>query len=59
MSTYYPSSQTTGWSALFFSAEMGDVTTAQSLLKAGANPHLKDKVKYIHMYTIVRCIMYI
>jgi ankyrin repeat protein len=34
---------TTNWSALFFSAERGDVTTTQSLLKAGANPHLTDK----------------
>ena len=51
MCTCSPSSQTTGWSALFISAERGDVTTTQSLLKAGANPHLRDKVK--HMYIVV------
>ena len=39
-----PSSQSTGWSALFFSAEREDVATTQSLLTAGANVHLKDKV---------------
>ena len=39
-----PSSQSTGWSALHFAAERGDVTTTQSLIKAGANPLLKDKV---------------
>ena len=41
-----PSPQTTGWSALFFSAEKGDVATTQSLLKAGANAQLRDKVWY-------------
>ena len=41
---HVPSPQNTGWSALFFSAERGDVTTTKSLLKAGANTHLKDKV---------------
>ena len=41
---YIPSSQITGWSALFFSAKRGDVTTTKSLLKARANVHLKDKV---------------
>ena len=39
-----PPSQNTGWSALFFSAERGDVTTTKSLIKAGANPHLRDMV---------------
>jgi ankyrin repeat protein len=33
----------TGWSALHFSAERGDAATTEALLKAGANPHLKDK----------------
>ena len=37
-------SQSTGWSALFFCAENGDVKTSDSLLKAGANALLKDKV---------------
>ena len=37
--------QSTGWSALFFSAERGDVTTTESLLKAGANAVLEDKVQ--------------
>ena len=36
--------QRQGWSALFFCAESGNVATAQSLLKAGAHAHLKDKV---------------
>ena len=41
----YPlSSQSTGWSALHFAAERGDVTTTHSLLKAGANALLQDKV---------------
>ena len=39
------SPQDTGWSSLFFSAEAGHVATTQSLLRAGANPHLKDKVR--------------
>ena len=39
-----PSFQTTGWSALFFSAGEGDLLTTKSLLKAGANVALKDKV---------------
>ncbi|CAI8031932.1 hypothetical protein GBAR_LOCUS18086 [Geodia barretti] len=34
----------TGWSALHFSAERGNAATTEALLKAGANPHLKDKV---------------
>ncbi|CAI8031937.1 Putative ankyrin repeat protein MM_0045 [Geodia barretti] len=33
----------TGWSALHFSAERGNAATTEALLKAGANPHLKDK----------------
>ncbi|CAI8050973.1 Putative ankyrin repeat protein MM_0045, partial [Geodia barretti] len=33
----------TGQSALHFSAEEGDSATTEALLKAGANPHLKDK----------------
>ena len=41
-----PSFQSTGWSALFFSAEEGDVTTTECLLKAGANVTLKDKVQF-------------
>ena len=47
---YPPSSQSTGWSALHFAAERGDVTTSQSLLKAGANALLKDKVCVSHNY---------
>ena len=39
-----PSFQSTGWSALFFSAERGNLLTTKSLLKAGANVALKDKV---------------
>ena len=42
-----PSFQSTGWSALFFSAEGGDVRTTECLLKAGANAALKDKVHLI------------
>ena len=38
------SPQSTGWTALFFAAEAGDVATMQSLIRAGANPLLKDKV---------------
>ena len=41
-----PSFQGTGWSALFFSAEKGDVPTTECLLKAGANVALKDKVQF-------------
>ena len=41
-----PSFQSTGWSALFFSVEGGDVSTTKSLLKAGANVALKDKVPF-------------
>ncbi|CAI8031940.1 hypothetical protein GBAR_LOCUS18086 [Geodia barretti] len=33
----------TGRSALHFSAEEGDSATTEALLKAGANPHHKDK----------------
>ncbi|CAI8026330.1 Putative ankyrin repeat protein MM_0045, partial [Geodia barretti] len=33
----------TGWSALHFSAETGNSATTVALLKAGANPRLKDK----------------
>ena len=36
--------QITGWSALFFAAEVGDVDTVDLLIKAGANPHLTDQV---------------
>ena len=39
-----PSSQSTGWSALFFSAERGYVYTTKTLLKSGSNTNLKDKV---------------
>ncbi|CAI8005187.1 Putative ankyrin repeat protein MM_0045, partial [Geodia barretti] len=35
--------KSTGWSALHFSAERGDSATTEALLKAGANPHVKDK----------------
>ena len=46
-----PPSQSTGWSALFFCAENGDVQTTESLLKAGANASLKDKVHVpVNMY---------
>ena len=36
--------QSTGWSALFFAAERGDVDTVDLLIKAGANPRLTDQV---------------
>ena len=36
--------QSTGWSALQFSADRGDSATTEALLKAGANLHLNDKV---------------
>ena len=36
--------QKTGWSAVFFAAERGDAATTQALIKAGANPHLRDRV---------------
>ena len=39
--------QRTGWSALYFSAERGDVDTTTSLLKAEANAQLRDKVCYL------------
>ena len=39
--------QSTGWSSLFFAAEVGDVATTNLLLKAGANALLKDKVSSI------------
>ena len=45
------SPQKTGWSALHFSAEKGNSATAEMLLKAGANAHLKDKV--CHPTTII------
>ena len=48
-----PSSQSTGWSALFFSAERGGVATTQSLLTAGANIHLKDKVDVTLSYNLL------
>ncbi|CAI8043582.1 Putative ankyrin repeat protein MM_0045, partial [Geodia barretti] len=35
--------KSTGWSALHFSVERGDSATTEALLKAGANPRLKDK----------------
>jgi ankyrin repeat protein len=31
-----------GWSALFFAVDKGDVAPAELLLRAGADPHLKD-----------------
>ena len=48
MSTF--TAQSTGWSALFFAAERGDVDTVDLLIKAGANPRLTDQVsqKEIH-----------
>ena len=39
--------QKTGWSALYFSAERGDVDTTTSLLKAGTYAQLRDKVCYL------------
>ena len=36
--------QITGWSALFFAAEVGEVETVDLLIKAGANLHLTDQV---------------
>ena len=48
VSSYFLSlPQKTGWSALHFSAERGDSATAEMLLKAGANAHLKDKVCHL------------
>ena len=40
----HSSSQSTGWSALFFAVENEYANALQSLLKAGANAYLKDKV---------------
>ena len=37
--------QTNGWSALFFAVDEGDAATTELLLKAGANPHLRDYVR--------------
>ena len=36
--------QTTGWTALHFSAEVGDVETLRILLEGGANVDIKNKV---------------
>ena len=36
--------QKTGWSALHFSAVLGDSVAVEMLLKVGANAHLQDKV---------------
>ena len=55
------SPQSTGWTALFFAAEAGDVATTQSLIRAGANVHIKDKVWWelnqwpLCIWTIVMC----
>lgn len=48
-------SQSTGWSALFFAAENEDVATTKLLLKAGANPLLKDYVSLRHIECIMIC----
>ena len=37
--------QTNGWSALFFAVDERDAATTELLLKAGANPHLRDYVR--------------
>ena len=37
--------QTTGWSALFFAAQQGNVEIAILLIEGGANVELKDKVR--------------
>ena len=44
VSNYIFTIQSTGWSALFFAADKGDRDTVKLLIKAGANPHLTDKV---------------
>ena len=36
--------QNTGWTALHFSAKVGDVETLRILLEEGANVEIKDKV---------------
>ena len=41
--------QTSGWSALFFAAKDGHLEISRTLLNAGADPMLKDKV-CIHMW---------
>ena len=37
--------QITGWSALFFAAQQGNVEIAILLIEGGANVELKDKVR--------------
>ena len=38
--------QTTGWSALVFTAKEGNVEIARLLIEGGANVELKDKVRW-------------
>ena len=40
----FVSSQSTGWTPLFYAAEGGHRNIAQLLLDKGANPHLRDTV---------------
>ena len=51
--------QNTGWSALFFAAEVGDLLTTNLLLKAGANALLKDKVSSIQspVWCVALCVI--
>jgi ankyrin repeat protein len=44
-----------GWSALFFAVDKGDVAPAELLLRAGADPHLKDTV---WNYSIIRTLTF-
>ena len=39
--------QTNGWTSLFFAVDKGDVATIQLLLKAGADPLIRDHVSMV------------
>ena len=56
-SVFHSHLQASGWSALFFAAKDGHLEITKALLKAGADPMLKNKVcscvnycVYIHMH---------
>ena len=53
--------QKTGWSALHFSAVLGDSVAVEMLLKVGANAHLQDKVCPTVQYTlfILHCLFFL